>query len=697
MPTIALAGNPNSGKTTLFNALTGSNQFVGNWPGVTVERKEGRLTANPAVKLLDLPGVYSLSPFSPEETITRGVLLSTLPDAILNLVDGSNLERNLYLTSQLLELGIPMLIAVNCVDLMEKRGDRLNLAALERAFGCPVRTVSALKGRGVEALARQLGHLARLPAPRPWVRFAPVLEDALKGIEAALPKQAEPPPRRFWSIKLFERDPAQAQAVQDRGMEARIRRTEALLGDSSDALIAAGRYDQIEALLAHCLRKGQKKDASQRIDRILTHRILALPCFALVMFLVYFISVSTVGAWLSAALDEGCFGQGFFLFGLRLPSLPLFLSDLFARWQVKPWLSSLVLDGLLGGVGTVLGFVPQMMLLFACLSFLEGCGYLARIAFLLDRPLRRFGLSGRAFVPMLLATGCGVPAILSSRTIDSPRERRAAILGCTFLPCSAKLPIIALIAGTFFGGAWWVAPSAYLAGVAAILLSARLLQKSKRFPRGEAPFVLELPSYRLPSPGSLWRGVWERSSSFMKKAGSVILLSSLAVWFLSSYRWQNGRFSAAPSLAEGLLAQLGRHLAWIFAPLGFGNWQAVAASFTAMLAKENAVSTLGVLYRSAEGGNHLAQALSPLAAYAFLLFNLLCAPCVAAVSAMRRELGSLRLTALAVSYQTLLAYVSALLLFQFGRFFDGQGFTPGTAAAMAVFLALSWIFLLRAP
>ena len=706
MPTIALAGNPNCGKTTLFNALTGSSQFIGNWPGVTVEKKEGRLLGSPDAVLLDLPGVYSLSPFSPEERITREVLLREGVDAILNLVDGSNLERNLYLTTQLLELGLPVLVAVNFLDILRTRGDVLDLGALSRELGCPAVAVSALKGDRVAALAAMLPGLAKRQPAKPWSRFPAPAEQALADIEAALPKDIAL--RRFYAIKLFEGDPLIKDEPQkslfespgacappplkkgayqldhggkapfskggvsegDGGFASAIQAAEAALADTGDSIVAGGRYDQIGGLCARCLRRGKRKLPGARLDTVLLNRWLALPLFALLMFLVYYISVSTVGAWLSEIIGEGLFGMGIYAFGRHIPSVPMLLESVLTHAGVSAWTRSLVLEGLLGGLGTLLGFVPQMALLFLCLAFLEGCGYLSRIAFVLDRLFRRFGLSGRSFLPMLLATGCGVPGILAARTIENERERRLSIITCTFLPCSAKLPLIALIAGALFGGAWWIAPSAYLLGMAAILLSAALLGKLRIFPKGGAPFVMELPPYRLPSAGNLARSVRERTAAFLKKAGTVILLSALLVWFLSNVKWEAGKFRAAGGLSEGLLAALGRRAAPLFAPLGFGSWQAAVATFTGWIAKENVVSTLGILYGfggAAGGGRQLAAAFTPLAGYSFLLFNLLCSPCVAAVSAIRREMGSIKWTLFALAWQTGFAYAAAMAVYQVGR------------------------------
>jgi len=586
VPTAALIGNPNCGKTTLFNALTGANQFVGNWPGVTVERREGTLRGRRDVRILDLPGIYSLSPYSPEEIVARDALTREPPDAVLNIVDGTHLERNLYLTMQLLELGLPVIVAINCADVLKRRGDRFFPEKLSRALGCPVVEISALKGIGLGKLVAALHAECRM---------------------------------------------------QNAEIRARV--------PADDENRIAERYDYIETVVRQCLVKSNKKDFSQRVDDLLLHRWLALPIFVGVMFLVYYVSVSGLGAWAANGLEGMLDGAGRALEALLL------------RWEAAPWLRALVIDGLWAGAGTVVGFVPQMLLLFGCLAFLEGCGYLARIAFVLDCLFRRFGLSGKCFMPMLLATGCGVPAILATRAIDDPHERRVTAITCTFLPCSAKLPIIALMAGAMFGGAWWMAPLSYFAGFGAVILSAFLMGRRRGKRRAGSGFVLELPDYRLPRASNLLRNVWSRTFAFLKKAGSVILLSAMAVWFLSSVKLEGGRFAFAESLSRGLLADFGRALAPLFRPLGFGQWQAVVATATAFIAKENAVSTLGILYN----GN-IANGFTPVSALSFLIFNLLCAPCVAAVSALRRELGSIKRTLAAVGYQCALAYGAAWLV-----------------------------------
>ena len=629
MPTVALIGNPNCGKTTLFNALTGANQFVGNWPGVTVEKKEGALRSRKDVRVLDLPGIYSLTPYSPEEIVARDALTrGTPPDAVLNIVDGTQLERSLYLTMQLLELRLPVVVAVNCADVLRRRGDRFSPDMLSRALGCPVVEISALRGEGLGKLISMMNDVmcSALP-PRPAGHPSTEGNGGRTSLRDGAP-----------------RHPLGAAAPAPQGGHPDGCR-------KNCELEIAQRYDFIEAIVKQCLVKNNKKEFSQRLDDVLLNRWLALPIFVLVMFLVYYVSVSGVGAWLAGGVDGvlDLAGRG--------------LEALLMRWNAAPWLRALVIDGLWAGAGTVVGFVPQMLLLFGCLAFLEGCGYLARIAFVLDCLLRRFGLSGKCFMPMLLATGCGVPAILACRAIDCPRERRVTAVACTFMPCSAKLPVIALIAGVMFGGAWWMAPLAYFVGFGAVVLtawlSAHLRPGKKSAP--QTSFVLELPDYRLPSLPSLLRSVWTRTFSFLKKAGSVILLSAMAVWFLSSVKWEDGRFALAESLSRGLMADFGRALAPLFRPLGFGQWQAVVATATAFIAKENAVATLGILYN----GN-IAAGFTPVSALSFLIFNLLCAPCVAAVSALRRELGSIKRTLAAVAWQCALAYGAAWVVWTVG-------------------------------
>ena len=696
--TIALAGNPNSGKTTLFNALTGSNQFVGNWPGVTVEKKEGKLKNRKDVRMMDLPGIYSLSPYTPEEVVARNYLVSERPDAILNIVDGTNLERNLYLTTQLAELGIPMVIAVNMMDVVGKTGDRINTKRLSEELGFPVVEISALKGTGVAEAAELAVALAGSAAPTAPHVFSGSVEHALAHIEeateGALPERSQ----RWFIVKLFERDekvlahlklsdPLRAHIEKD------IQSCETEMDDDAESIITNERYLFIGSVVRGCyIRK--KRDilsVSDKIDKVITNRFLALPIFAVVMFVVYYISVSTVGAWLTDWTNDVFFGE------IIIPGVGGFLESV----GTAGWLQGLIIDGIVGGVGAVLGFVPQMLMLFAFLAFLEACGYMARVAFIMDRIFRKFGLSGKSFIPMLIGTGCGVPGIMASRTIESERDRRMTVITTTFIPCGAKLPIIALIAGALFGGAWWVAPSAYFVGIAAIVCSGIILKKTQMFAGDPAPFVMELPAYHWPTVGGVLRSMWERGWSFIRKAGTVILLSAVVIWFLQSFGISDGRLVMVEDLNDGFLASVGRGLAWIFAPLGWGNWQAAVAAVTGLVAKENVVGTFGVLFGFAEVAEDgaeiwgsLAASFTPLAAYSFLVFNLLCAPCFAAIGAIRREMNSAKWTWFAVGYQTCFAYAVSLCIYQIGRLFAGGSFGPATAAAFIV-LALFFYLLLR--
>jgi ferrous iron transport protein B len=657
---IALAGNPNSGKTTLFNALTGSNQFVGNWPGVTVEKKEGRLKNHRDVTVIDLPGIYSLSPYSLEEIIARNYLTEQKPELILNVIDGSNLERNLFLTTQLLEMGIPLLAAVNMIDVVTKSGDSIDLAGLERALGCPVLAVSALKGTGLEgAVERALALAAEGRPPRPVVP-APGSPAADSGEE--------------------EEDPE-------------VRDTEA-------------RYGFIDGVAAACLRRRRGREdlsPSDRIDRVVTNRFLALPIFAAVIFIIYFVSVSTVGTWVTDWTNEGLFGEGWSLGGLWVPGIPVLAGGLLEALGTADWLNGLILDGIIGGVGAVLGFVPQMLVLFLFLAALESCGYMARIAFILDRLFRRFGLSGKSFIPMLIGTGCGIPGVMASRTIENEHDRRLTVMVTTFMPCGAKLPVIALISGAVLDGAWWVAPSAYFIGIAAVIVSGIMLKKTGPF-RGEvSPFVMELPAYHLPGLVNVFRSMWERAWSFIKKAGSVILLSAVLIWFLSNLGFRDGGFGMVENLTDGLLAALGSAIAPVFAPLGFGSWDATVATITGLVAKENVVGTMGVLYGFAELGEEgqeiwglFASRFSALSAYAFLMFNLYCPPCFAAIGAIRREMNNPRWTCFAVAYQLAFGYTLTLMVYQLGRFVSGGGFGPGTLAALGTLALYLWL-LFRKP
>ena len=578
---IALAGNPNCGKTTLFNGLTGSNQFVGNWPGVTVEKKEGRLKGNKDVIIMDLPGIYSLSPYTLEEVVARNYLITERPDVILNIVDGTNLERNLYLSTQLMELGIPVLMAVNMMDIVKKSGDEINIGQLSKKLGCPVVEISALKGTGIMEAAGQAVALAAQSRQNAAVhKFSADVEAVLEEIERCLGGGIPEEQKRFYAIKLFERDDkitARMSMVPD--VEHLIRRTEEALDDDAESIITNERYTYIASIIDGCYRRKhrQKLSTSDKIDHVVTNRFLALPIFALVMWLVYYVSVSTVGTWATDWTNDGLFGEGWEMFGRWVPGIPVIVGDFLASVNCAGWLSSLILDGIVAGVGAVLGFVPQMLVLFIFLAFLEACGYMARVAFIMDRIFRKFGLSGKSFIPMLIGTGCGVPGIMASRTIENDRDRKMTIMTTTFIPCGAKLPIIALFAGALFGGASWVAPSAYFVGIAAIICSGIILKKTKLFAGDPAPFVMELPAYHMPTAVNVLRSMWERGWSFIKKAGTVILLSTIFIWFTSSFGFVDGSFGMVEDLSDGFLAVIGRGISWIFAPLGWGSWQAAVA------------------------------------------------------------------------------------------------------------------------
>lgn len=701
---IALAGNPNSGKTTLFNALTGSNQFVGNWPGVTVEKKEGKLKENRAVTIIDLPGIYSLSPYTLEEVVARNYLLSERPDVILNIVDGTNLERNLYLSTQLIELGIPVIIAVNMMDVVEKAGDQINIKRLSKDLGCELVEISALRGTGIKEAAQKAVQLAETKhAAAPIHRFGAKTEAALTEIEALLGADILPPQRRFYAIKLFERDDkitAQMKTVPD--VEKIINNAETVLDDDAESIITNERYTYITLIIKGSYLKKNKNrmTASDKIDRVVTNRWLALPIFAVVMFIVYYVSVTTVGGWATDWANDGLFGDGWSLFGIDVPGIPVLVEDLLLSVGCAEWLRGLIVEGIIGGVGAVLGFVPQMLVLFIFLAFLEACGYMARIAFIMDRIFRKFGLSGKSFIPILIGTGCGVPGIMASRTIENDRDRKMTIITTTFIPCGAKLPIIALIAGAMFNGAAWVAPSAYFIGIAAIILSGIMLKKTRIFSGDPAPFVMELPAYHWPTAGNVLRSMWERGWSFIKKAGTIILLSTILVWFASSFGIVDGHVGMVADINDGFLANIGSAVAWIFAPLGWGDWKAAVAAITGLVAKENVVGTFGVLYgfaEVAEDGSEiwgtLATDFSTLAAYSFLVFNLLCAPCFAAMGAIKREMNNGKWTAFAIAYQTLFAYAAALCIYQLGSFFSGGGFGIGTAAAMLVVVGFLYMLL----
>ena len=689
---IALAGNPNSGKTTLFNALTGSNQFVGNWPGVTVEKKEGKLKGHNDVVITDLPGIYSLSPYSLEEVVARNYLIQERPDAILNIVDGTNLERNLYLTTQLLELSIPTVIAVNMADILAKAGEKINTEELSRRLGCDVVEISAMKGTGVKEVAAKAVAAARSgAAPRSEHHFAADVEEALASIEERLTGVVPPERSRFFAVKLFERDEKIAESVQGiPDVGDIIERVETAHDDDAESIITNERYNYISSIIQGCYLKkaARTMTTSDKIDRWVTNRFLALPIFAAIITLVYYISVTTVGDVVTSWTNDVLFGE----------IIPPMVENFLVSVGCAEWLQSLILDGIVAGVGAVLGFVPQMLVLFFFLAFLESCGYMARIAFILDRIFRRFGLSGKSFIPMLIGTGCGVPGIMASRTIENDRDRKMTIMTTTFIPCGAKLPIIALVAGAFFGNAWWVGPSAYFVGIAAIVCSGIILKKTRLFAGDPAPFVMELPAYHMPTLSNVLRSMWERGWSFIKKAGTVILLSTIVIWFTSTYGIVDGSFTAVEDLNQSFMAVIGRSFAWIFAPLGFGDWKAAVASINGLVAKENLVSTFGVLFGFAEvaedGAEYwdlLRSSMSLAAGYSFLVFNLLCAPCFAAIGAIKREMNNTRWTLIAVGYQTVFAYAVSLCVYQFGTLLTGGGFGIGTIAAVAVAAGFLWL------
>ena len=693
---IALAGNPNCGKTTLFNALTGSNQFVGNWPGVTVEKKEGRLKGHKDVVIMDLPGIYSLSPYTLEEVVARNYLITERPDAILNIVDGTNLERNLYLSTQLMELGIPVVMAVNMMDVVEKNGDQINTAQLSGDLGCEVVQISALKGTGVmEAAERAVEAAGKQEADVPVHKFAPEVESVLEEIEMLISPEIPAEQKRFYAIKLFERDDkigAQMKSVPD--VERIVKKAEDAMDDDAESIITNERYNYISSVIGKCYVKKRKNQMtmSDRIDQVVTNRFLALPIFAVVMTLVYYVSVSTVGAFVTDWTNDVLFGE------IIPPAVEGFLISI----GCAEWLQGLIRDGIVGGVGAVLGFVPQMLVLFIFLAFLEACGYMARIAFIMDRIFRKFGLSGKSFIPMLIGTGCGVPGVMASRTIENDRDRKMTIMTTTFIPCGAKLPIIALIAGALFGGAWWVAPSAYFVGIAAIICSGIILKKTSMFAGDPAPFVMELPAYHWPTVSNVLRSMWERGWSFIKKAGTIILLSAIFVWFASGFGFTENGFGMVEELGDSFLAGIGNAIAWIFKPLGWGDWKAAVAAFMGLVAKENVVTTFGILYGFAEVSEEgeeiwtaLAASYTTAAAYSFLVFNLLCAPCFAAIGAIKREMNNAKWTWFAIGYQCGLAYVVALCIYQLWTAFTGGGFGVGTI--VAILLIIGFVYLLFRP
>ena len=783
---IALAGNPNSGKTTLFNALTGSNQFVGNWPGVTVEKKEGRLKKHEGVIITDLPGIYSLSPYTLEEVVARNYLLGERPDAILNIVDGTNLERNLYLTTQLTELGIPVVVAINMMDIVKKNGDKINVEELSRQLGCRVVEISALKGTGIMAAAEAAVDAARNGKTVPQHTFSGSVEHALAHIEEAAVHDMPEEQQRWYAIKIFERDDKVLAALNiDKGVlehiENDIKAVEAELDDDAESIITNERYVYIGEVIKACYKKKNHGglSTSDRIDRIVTNRWLGLPIFAAVMFIVYWVAMVGVGAPATDWANDGLFGDGWHLlgidggygklaeeygdaslivdgydayieengslaadgtftyeveneetlaittkkatmadyekakatierigeepdpadYGIWVPGVPVLVGNALEKAGTADWLSGLVLDGIVAGVGAVLGFVPQMLVLFLMLAFLEACGYMARIAFVLDRIFRKFGLSGKSFIPMLIGTGCGIPGIMASRTIENERDRRMTIMTTTFIPCGAKVPFIGMIAGALFGGSAWVSTSAYFIGMAAIIISGIMLKKTRMFAGDPAPFVMELPAYHWPTVGNVLRSMWERGWSFIKKAGTIILLSTIFVWFTSRFGWVDGQFAMLEEdqISLSILARIGGAIAWIFAPLGWGNWQATVASITGLVAKENIVGTLGVLYSGGSGTVYqaLAAAFTGITGYSFLVFNLLCAPCFAAIGAIKREMNSPKWTWFAIGYQCGFAYAVALMINQFGGLFTGNANIIGVIAAVIVLAAI--IYMLVRP
>ncbi|MEF2919762.1 MAG: ferrous iron transport protein B [Acutalibacteraceae bacterium] len=784
---IALAGNPNCGKTTLFNALTGSNQFVGNWPGVTVEKKEGKLKNNDDVIITDLPGIYSLSPYTLEEVVARNYLVGERPDAILNIVDGTNMERNLYLTTQLAELGIPVVVAINMMDIVEKNGDKINTQELARELGCKVVEISALKAKGVMEAAQIAIEVAKSGKTVPMHNFSGSVEHTIAHIEEAALHDMPEEQQRWYAIKIFERDEKVLQQLnipQEKlaHIESDIVKAEEELDDDSESIITNERYIYISSVMKGCYKKKNigKLSTSDKIDKIVTNRVLALPIFVLVMFLVYYVSVSSVGSIVTDWANNGLFGEGWFAFGigqseyeesyaryemsqteievfltvaenigidvtdvrntiesgendtqiiadfiaeteekdilaghkimneegiveriiavdsqrfsqavtviepvpsdygLYITGVPVIVNGWLTSLNCADWLHSLVMNGIIGGVGAVLGFVPQMLILFLMLAFLEACGYMARIAFVMDRIFRKFGLSGKSFIPILIGTGCGVPGIMASRTIENQRDRRMTIITTTFIPCGAKLPVVALVAGAMFGGAWWVAPSAYFVGIVAIIVSGIMLKKTKLFAGAPAPFVMELPAYHLPTAKNVFLSMWERGWSFIKKAGTVILLSSVLLWFLQGFGIENGTFGMVEDLNNSILSAIGNAIAWVFIPLGWGDWKATVATITGLIAKENIVSTFGVLLSNSEVSengleiwSNMQQNFTALSAYSFLVFNLLCAPCFAAMGAIGREMNSAKWTAFAIGYQTVFAYAVSLVIYQLGTLLTG--------------------------
>ena len=801
---IALAGNPNSGKTTLFNALPGSNQFVGNWPGVTVEKKEGKLKGHKDVALMDLPGIYSLSPYTLEEVVARNYLINERPDAIINIVDGTNIERNLYLSTQIMELGIPVIMAVNMLDVLEKRGDKIHINKLSEKLGCEVVEISALKGTGIRDLSNKAVKLAESKKKNTVVhKFANEVEEVIDETKGLLSADIPEEQKRFFAIKLLERDEKIREIMRTvPDVSKQIDKLEKAFDDDTESIITNERYVYISSIIKDCVTKAKsdKLTASDKIDRIVTNRILALPIFAVVMCIVYYISVTTVGTWATDWTNDGVFGDGFHLFGIGtaqyeedldkwadenvfsteleqiaekavkenvagaeevkdaiadkdfgafeeaygsyndafdekglnmdealgdaideegeftgpdtseygvwVPGIPVLVGNGLEAIHCNDFLTGLIIDGIIAGVGAVLGFVPQMLVLFAFLAFLESCGYMARVAFIMDRIFRKFGLSGKSFIPMLIGSGCGVPGVMASRTIENDRDRKMTIMTTTFVPCGAKLPIIAMIAGAFFGNSGWVATSCYFVGIAAIICSGIILKKTKMFAGDPAPFVMELPAYHWPTVSNILRSMWERGWSFIKKAGTIILLSTIILWFLMSFGWEGGSFGMVEELNESILSKIGTAIAWIFAPLGWTKagegWKMAVAAVTGLIAKENVVATFGMLYGFAEVAEdgaeiwgNLAAAMTPIAAYGFLVFNLLCAPCFAAMGAIKREMNNTKWFLFAIGYQCGLAYLVSLCIYQIGTLVSGGGFGIWTVVAFAIIIG--FLYLLFRP
>ena len=697
---IALAGNPNCGKTTLFNALTGANQYVGNWPGVTVEKKEGKLKGHKDVVIMDLPGIYSLSPYTLEEVVARNYLIGERPDAIINIIDGTNIERNLYLTTQIIELGIPVIMAVNMMDIVTKNGDQINIKALGDALGCEVVEISALKGTGVtKAAEKAVAAAQQKKAVNRVHAFSADVENCISTVEDKLGSTVAEAQKRFFAIKLIERDSKisdQLSIAPD--VSAEISALEEKMDDDTESIITNERYTYITSIIGKCVKKATGKEkltTSDKIDKFVTNRFAALPIFALIMFVVYYVSVTTVGGFLTDWTNDTLFGEWI------IPGAQSFFDNI----GCAAWLSGLIVDGIISGVGAVLGFVPQMLVLFIFLAFLEGCGYMARVAFIMDRIFRKFGLSGKSFIPMLIGTGCGVPGVMASRTIENERDRRMTIMTTTFIPCGAKLPIIALIAGAFFDNAGWVSWSAYFVGIAAIICSGIILKKTKMFSGEPAPFVMELPSYHLPTVGSVLRSMWERGWSFIKKAGTIILLSTIVVWFTTYFGVVDGSFRmlSDEEIDYSILAAIGKGISWIFIPLGWGDWKSAVAAVTGLVAKENVVGTFGILFHYGEVGEageeiwaNLSANMTAIAAYSYLVFNLLCAPCFAAMGAIKREMNNTKWFWFAIGYQCGLAYLVSLCIFQIGGLFTGAA-TFGFWTIVAIAIIIGFIYMLVRP